>query len=131
MFTITDETRKVKEERRDELDLHFMQKTLSSLAPRHTEVLKVLAQLQIAKARGSQKSTKKSCFDCVQYKLLKENCVKEMVLSSDTDLKNIMNELLDHGMVVKQFDADNEEIVSIPTTKSKILEILNLISGSF
>ena len=76
MFAISNETRKTKEDKQNDLDLHFMQKTFSSLAPRHTEVLKAFAQLQLDKIRKSKTIKWAYSNDCVQYKKLKEKCVK-------------------------------------------------------
>ena len=49
-----------------------------------------------------------------------------MILSSDTDLKDIMIELRDHGIIVKKVDHDKEDIVSIPTTRSNIKLVILL-----
>lgn len=62
---------------------------LKCIAPRHTEVLQVLARLQNT---SSSKPT--------SYSTLKEECVKKMLTSSDTALKGMLKELVDHKIIV-------------------------------
>ena len=116
----------MKGKNQNDLDFRFMQKTLRSLAPRHTEVLKAFAQLQLNIIRKSKSIKWAHSNDCVQYKEFKEKFVKEMIHSSDTDLKDIMIELRDHGIIVKKVDHDKEDIVSIPTTRSNIKLVILL-----
>ena len=68
---------------------------LQCIAPRHTEVLQVLARLQNA---SSSKPT--------SYSTLKEECVKKMLTTSDTGLRSMLRELIDHKIVVVSEDRD-------------------------
>lgn len=60
---------------------------LQSLAPKHKDVVKLLATLQ---SQGS----------AITYINLKDECLKSLIVSSDSTLRNILKELKDHGMVL-------------------------------
>ena len=74
---------------------------LKCIAPRHTEVLQTLARLQNT---SSSKPT--------SYSTLKEECVKKMLTSSDTSLRGMLKELIDHRIVVKV--EDERDVYYIP-----------------
>lgn len=77
---------------------------LSSLAPRHTEVLQQLVAIQQANANN-----------LTPYADLKQACVKKMITSSDTLLRNILNELSDHNIIYSEKDEDGNECLYVPS----------------
>jgi hypothetical protein len=79
-------------------------KVLSCLAPRHTEVLQALATLQYSKAS-----------EVVSYGMLRDECTRKMLPSSDTVLRNILKELSDHRIVALERGEMGNEIVCIPS----------------
>lgn len=87
-------------------------KVLACLAPRHTEVLQALATLQ--------HSTESKV---VSYGMLRDECTRKMLPSSDVVLRNILKELSDHRIVALERGEMGNEIVCVP---SEILrDILN------
>ena len=87
-------------------------KVLACLAPRHTEVLQALATLQHSSASKA-----------VSYGMLRDECTRKMLPSSDAVLRNILKELSDHRIVALERGEMGNEIVCVP---SEILrDILN------
>lgn len=80
-------------------------KVLAYLAPRHTEVLQGLAALQLSNSSNS-----------VSYNILRDDCMKKMLTSSDTQLRNIIKELSDHNMMGSEKDDEGIEQTFIPST---------------
>ncbi|KAL7519961.1 hypothetical protein ACHAWX_005325 [Stephanocyclus meneghinianus] len=82
---------------------------LKSLASKHKDVVKLLATLQ------SRSSTTKT-----SYTELKEACLKNLIVASDSTLRAVLKELKDHGML--QFgrtgeNMDEKETVFIPSNE--------------
>ena len=90
---------------------------LTSLAPRHTEVLKVLAELQlIAIARGADN-------EWVNYIDLKGQCNHKCVVSQEQQLRSFLKELIDQGMVERR-GMGSSQMYRIPYASEKLKEIL-------
>ena len=134
-FGVVDKTRKIKTTQGKGIDTAFMDRVLESIAPLHTEILQELAklQLEVGKKKDSgvpskSSSSQSSLPDFVEYATWKEKCSKGMLISKETDLRNMMKELIDHGMIeLKKNEKTYEEMVCIPVgNKGKLKEILNL-----
>jgi hypothetical protein len=78
-------------------------KVLSCLAPRHTEVLQALATVQYS-----------SALEAVSYGMLRDECTRKMLPSSDAVLRNILKELSDHRIVALERGELGNETVCIP-----------------
>ena len=77
---------------------------LSSLAPRHTEVLKHLVSIQQNNANN-----------LTSYSALKEVCMKKMTTKLESNLRSILKELLDHEIIVSEKDKDGNERLYVPS----------------
>lgn len=91
---------------------------LTSLAPRHAEVLQELAILQ-------SESLTKTGHDYVVYKTLLRSCQTKMFVNTDHNLRNILRELMDHHVVEFQRDADGKDALSIKNAS----DVLETIAG--
>ncbi|KAL7541712.1 hypothetical protein ACHAXR_011180 [Thalassiosira sp. AJA248-18] len=78
-------------------------KVLACLAPRHTEVLQLLATLQANSSNS------------ILYSILREECIKKMLTSSDTSLRTILKELFDHNIVASKKDDEGIEHLFVPS----------------
>ena len=86
---------------------------LSSLAPRHTETLQLLVAMQQNNANN-----------VIPWASLKKECTKKMITKSDGTLRDILNELSDHGIINSTKDEDGNECLYVPSQVS-INEIIN------
>lgn len=86
---------------------------LDSLAPRHVEVVQILAGLQLHTQQQSQ--------PWVSISALREQCVIKCAVRSDEQLRAYLQELQDHFIVEAQTKTSK---VRIPYSKDKLLEIL-------
>ena len=86
---------------------------LSSLAPRHTETLQLLVTMQQNNANN-----------VTPWASLKKECTKKMITKSDGTLRDILNELSDHGIINSTKDEDGNECLYVPSQVS-INEIIN------
>jgi len=80
-------------------------KVLACLAPRHTEILQALASLQ-------QHS---SVSEAVSFGMLRDECTRKMLPSSDAILRNILRELSDHSICSLERDNRGNETVCVPS----------------
>ena len=78
-------------------------KVLAYLAPRHTEVLQLLADLQLSRS-GS-----------ISYHTLRDECVRKMLTATDSNLRTIMKELFDHKIIGSEKDDNGVEQIFIPS----------------
>lgn len=127
--SITDEARRIKSTQKQILDYVFMKKVLDSIAPKHTDILKALANLQIEKGKEDNAS---GGFAYVEYSEWKSKCIKTlMIVSKDPEFFSMFNELRDHGMIRLKHDGVlKKDFVCIPTTKNKVHEILKSLESS-
>jgi hypothetical protein len=80
-------------------------KVLACLAPRHTEILQALASLQ----QHSNVS------EAVSFGMLRDECTRKMLPSSDAILRNILRELSDHSICSLERDNRGNETVCVPS----------------
>ena len=85
---------------------------LSTLAPRHTEVLQIIANFQ-----------KDMPGDVVPYKQVLQKALEKCAVTGDTPLRNLLTELIDHGLVEKGRDRQKEWL-QVPYSEEKLDEIL-------
>ena len=90
---------------------------LRGLAPRHTEVVQLLAQLQ----------TKAN--EWVDYLQYRDRCKTACAVNKDSQLRQLMKELMDHGLVASKTQGSSE-LVQIPFSTGKIQEIIDFERGS-
>ena len=97
----------------DEMEDVNMLNVLTSLSPRHTEVLKVLATLQLENSKP------------VDHAAIFQNCKHKMIVSNDTTLRGYITELVDHEIVENGKDsATGREWLRIPLSREKLQEIM-------
>ena len=84
---------------------------LQNLAPRHTEVVQLLARLQA------------NHNDWVDYLQYRERCKSACAINKDSQLRSLLTELKDHGLVVSKTEGSNE-FVRIPFSEQKLREII-------
>jgi origin recognition complex subunit 2 len=119
----TGETRQMKVKQKQVLDYEFMQKVLKSLAPRHAQTLKMLAQMQISQGKVNKRA---EGYEYVNKKDFDRKRKDEMITKTDAQMQSILNELCDHGMIRWTTDyTTQQESLCIPTSKEKVQEILH------
>jgi origin recognition complex subunit 2 len=91
---------------------------LRNLAPRHTEVVQLLAQLQSGSAN-----------EWVDYLKYRDRCKQACAINKDTQLRNLLTELKDHGLVVTKTEGSNE-LCQIPFSAEKLREIIEFDRGA-
>jgi hypothetical protein len=82
---------------------------LQNLAPRHTEVVKLLARLQNNKN------------DWVDYLKYREQCKSACAINKDSQLRGLLRELMDHGLVISRTEGA-KEVLQIPFDLQEIIE---------
>ena len=85
---------------------------LRNLAPRHTEVVQLLAQLQV---------NQDEWVDYLQYR---DRCKSACAINKDSQLRHLLTELKDHGLIVSKTEGSNE-FVQIPFSAEKLQEIID------
>jgi hypothetical protein len=105
---------------------------LMSLAPRHGETLKLLANLQTEKQPLSldQILEAKKPVDVseygVEYQSFRTQCQAKMFVNADGVLRVMMKELADHDIAVMRASSqDGKEYVYIPHGKATLRLIMN------
>ena len=93
-------------------DEAFFTQVLSALSPRHSEVLRVLATLQLDSPDKP-----------VPHHVLFQTCKHKCVVTSDTDLRSFLTELVSHGMVEKGRE-EGREWLKIPYSAERLHDIL-------
>lgn len=89
---------------------------LKTIAPRHGEILKVLARLQWEQMDKHNKKW-------VAYSPFWDECRKCLVVSKESQLLPLLNELKDHRLVTTKRE-NGSEFLSIPYSNEKLREIL-------
>jgi len=92
---------------------------LYTIAPRHTEVLQALVKLQTA-------TTKKN--DAVKFQKLLQDCQNQCIVFSDSQLRQYLTELVDHGLIQKQQEKGTEYL-KVPHDASCIEVIMEFKSN--
>lgn len=110
--------------KKEMIDYVFMEKVLKSIAPKHTEILKRLGELQLSKSGDASISGDK--YDFVDYIEWKQKCFRQMIVTKESEFKKMMSELIDHKIIeLKSDNVAGKDFVCIPTTRSKVKEILS------
>ena len=93
---------------------------LKHLAPRHAEIVKILAKLQLEAKKPSSHGKGRKWID---HKLYLKTCQDRMAINKDSQLRQYLSELSDHGLVVSKVQG-SVEVVQIPYDDKKLQEIL-------
>jgi hypothetical protein len=113
---VVEDTRKrsrSKKRQTDDMEDATLWNVLASLAPRHAEVVKILATLQSEDLKP------------VDHVALLRNCKHKMTVTNDSTLRAYLTELSDHGIVETGKDTSTgREWLRIPHSREKLLEIL-------
>lgn len=105
-------TAKLKSQDADHADRAL--EVLKNLAPRHSEVVQILARLQLEQ---SQKDA------WIDYLVFRNKCKTMCAINKDSQLRSFMVELKDHGLIVSKTQ-DRSELVRVPYSEPKLREIL-------
>jgi len=100
---------------------------LSSLAPRHMRVMKeaVTAIREIKIAKATQPNDNIGSLD-LSYKVLFEKCRAKCIIRQDIDMKKLLVELTDHGLILKKISGKTKEkLLSINLSPEDIQHILS------
>lgn len=90
---------------------------LQSIAPRHAEVVQILARLQIGDGNGHSDNK------WVEYAVFRDACKKNYVVKRESELQPYLRELQDHRLI--QFEKDEQsERLRIPYSVEKLHEII-------
>jgi hypothetical protein len=111
------EKRKVVDQVRSERVLHV----LKSLAPRYAEVLQTLARLQLDIPSQEEDTW-------IDYIVFRDKCKAECIVTKDTQLRNFLTELVDHGLLEHRTNEEYES-VTIPYSRAKLREIMAYTRG--
>jgi origin recognition complex subunit 2 len=105
---------------------------LRNLAPRHAEVVQILARLQLNKQQETKKNgagggsggaaaAAVTTGGWVSFRDFSKSCQTACAVNKETQLHLFVDELRDHGLVVSK---DSSEYVRIPYQEAKLREIL-------
>jgi origin recognition complex subunit 2 len=111
---VQDELKRHRSKKRqvDNMEDATLWNVLASLAPRHAEVVKILATLQSENLKA------------VDHAALLRNCKHKMTVTNDNTLRAYLAELKDHGIVETGKDqSTGREWLRIPHSREKLLEI--------
>jgi origin recognition complex subunit 2 len=92
--------------------MESLYEVLSTIAPRPTDVLQVLAALQLKHSSA------------ISFRDLYSACKNKFLVTSDGTLHDYMTELLTHGLMHKSRE-NGEEYLEIPHSKALLDEILD------
>ena len=95
------------------MEYESMYGVLSSFAPRYKEVVGILAQLQ----RACEKDAGSS-YSFIEMSTWRKECMKNMIVSKETEFRQIVGELQDHGIIV--CNRKKDMMVCIPTQESNL-----------
>ena len=96
----------------DDMEDATLWNVLASLAPRHAEVVKILATLQSEDLKP------------VDHTALLQNCKHKMTVTNDSTLRAYLAELKDHGIVeIGKDPSTGREWLRIPHSREKLLAI--------
>ena len=120
---IAEQSRKAKVTEIQNLDFVFMQKVLKSVAPKHTDIIKVLAKMQLED--GGKYPTLSVDHDYVRLDKWQNKCFQNYDVSKTSEFQSMVKELSDHNMIqIKSVYSIGADFVCIPTSKAKVKEIL-------
>jgi origin recognition complex subunit 2 len=97
-----------------------VEEVLESLAPRHTEVIQVLAQMQLELTNDDE---------WVRMPVFRKQCKQQQLVAKDAQLDNYLNELLDHRLI--EIDVRNErgDFIRAPFGRPQLHRILTFQRG--
>jgi origin recognition complex subunit 2 len=89
-------------------------RVLQNLAPRHAEVVQILARLQLDSNQ-----------DWIEYRDFCNACKKACVIAKDSQLRAFLSELTDHELIAMNTTANaNRKTVRVPHPRAQLQEIL-------
>lgn len=93
---------------------------LRNLATRYTEVIQILATMQL----DAQTASPSQQIQWIDAANLLQQCLNKCTVKSDSQLRTFLNELEDHELVIIQKQGSTSVVVRIPYTNEKLYEIL-------
>jgi len=127
LVMLPDQELRKKERKRKSIEREMLERVigvLESLAPRHAEVLQILARLQLD-LESQSKSGAATDYMWIDYVKLREQCKARCVVNKDGQLRDFISELYDHGLIeTKAKNGSSFDELRIPHGKKKLREIL-------
>jgi origin recognition complex subunit 2 len=105
-------TAKLKNQELDHADRAL--EVLKNLAPRHAEVVQILARLQLGQSQID---------GWIDYLDFRGECKTKCAISKDSQLRSFLVELNDHQLIISKKD-NGTELVRVPYSEAKLHEIL-------
>jgi origin recognition complex subunit 2 len=105
-------TAKLKNQELDHADRAL--EVLKNLAPRHAEVVQILARLQMGQSQID---------GWIDYLVFRQECKTKCAISKDSQLRAFLVELNDHRLIISKKD-NGTELVRVPYSEAKLHEIL-------
>jgi origin recognition complex subunit 2 len=105
-------TAKLKNQELDHADRAL--EVLKNLAPRHAEVVQILARLQLGQSQID---------GWIDYSAFRGECKTKCAISKDSQLRSFLVELNDHRLIISKKD-NGTELVRVPYSEAKLHEIL-------
>jgi origin recognition complex subunit 2 len=105
-------TAKLKNQELDHADRAL--EVLKNLAPRHAEVVQILARLQLGQSQTD---------GWIDYLVFRNECKSICAISKDSQLRSFLVELNDHRLIISKIE-DRAELVRVPYSEAKLHEIL-------
>ena len=105
-------TAKLKNQELDHADRAL--EVLKNLAPRHAEVVQILARLQLGQSQTD---------GWIDYLVFRGECKTKCAISKDSQLRSFLVELNDHRLIISKKD-NGTELVRVPYSEAKLHEIL-------
>ncbi|GKY97613.1 hypothetical protein MPSEU_000719700 [Mayamaea pseudoterrestris] len=93
---------------------------LELLAPRHTEVMQVLAKLQLEQTLEES---------WVKMPVFRKQCKNSHIIAKDSGLDSFLNELTDHGLVQIDRRSESGDFIRAPFNRAKLQQILKFQPG--
>jgi origin recognition complex subunit 2 len=100
--------------------IKHVEEVLELLAPRHAEVMQVLAQLQLEQKLEES---------WVQMPVFRKQCKESHIIAKDSGLDAFLNELTDHGLVQIDRQSKTGEFIRAPFDRFKLQQILKFRPG--
>jgi origin recognition complex subunit 2 len=112
---------KLKSRRVEEEQAARVLDVLKTIAPRHAEVVQILARLQLDQSKGANNDDENNKW--VDYAVLFGACKAKYVVSKDGQLQPYVRELEDHMLIMTKTEGGSK-LVTIPYSTEKLNEIL-------
>lgn len=96
---------------------------LKNLAPRHAEVVQILARLQLLSQTEALQLGQSHAEVWVDYLAFRTECKTKCAITKESQLRSFLVELKDHQLIISKME-DRSELVRVPYSEAKLRDIL-------